>query len=327
MGAFVISYVPNVENVDNIEVVKKVNDVGLVEQVHQLDNVTTVETVDQVKNVQNVEWVETVDNVNTVKDVRKLPHPYFPLKQYNYQYGGAVHATATQNTYQAVYLPEYDCEFKGVHLCFTSYNIEDTYDVMIGSRYIMKGSHVKEMSEYRMLEVYEDVPAGTPITIEFHNNSGLEKYLMFEFVCLFDETIINYPGIMTWNFDWKDTAQTINEQDDCVLVINQPNYVNMDSTISDFNLTIADLTTQATIATVSCDNSGNISSNYVETLPEYQGIGYLARVGIIAIKSITRFDKAIQIVFRNIGTTGTTTPHPIEMGVHGLVNNVINGGI
>jgi len=324
LGAFVISYVPNVENVDNIELLKQVQ---TVDRVKQIDNVSTVQTVKQVENVQNVEWVETVDNVNTVHDVRKLPHPYFPLKKYNFQYGGCIHITNTQNTYQAVYLPEYDCEFKGVHLCFTSYNIEDTYDVLIGSRYIMRGSHVKEMSEYRMLEVYEVVPAGTPVVIEFHNNSGLEKYLMFEFICLFDEKTLNYPGNMTWNFDWEEPTLTIQEQDDCVLVINQPNYVNMDSYIRDFHLEIRDLRTQELIATIVCDEDGRITSNYQEPLPQYQGMGFLARVNVIAITSVTRFSKAIQIVFRNINNTGTTTPHPIEIGIHGLVNNVINGGI
>lgn len=318
MPAFVISYVPTVENVDNITNLEKVQKVELV------DSVTTVQ---QVENVQNVEWVQTVDDVNTVHDVRKLPHPYFPLKKFNYQYGGWTHATAAQNTYQAVYLPEFDCEFKGIHLCFTSYNIEDTYDVMIGSRYIMKGSHVKEMSEYRMLEVYEDVPAGTPITIEFHNNSGLEKYMMFEFVCLFDEETVNYPGVMSWNFNWDGTSQYVDEQDDCVLVISQPNYVNMDSSLRDFHLELSDLTTQQVIATVVCDSSGSISTNYVESVYEYQGLGYLARVGVIAVLSVTRFEKSIQVVFRNISNLGTTSPHPIEVGIYGLVNNVINGGV
>jgi hypothetical protein len=323
MPSFVISYVPTVENVDNITNLEKVQKVELVDKVTE---VTNVKTVEQVNNVQNVEWVNTVDNVNTVHDVRKLPHPYFPLKKFNYQYGGWIHAT-TQNTYQAVYLPEYDCEFKGVQMSCIAYNIEDTYDVMIGSRYVIKGSHVKEMAEFRMLEVYEDVPAGTPITIEFHNNSELEKYLMFEFVCLFDEETVNYPGVMSWNFNWDGTAQYVAEQDDCVLVINQPNYVNMDSSIRDFHLEITDLTSQQLIATILCDASGGISSNYEEAEVEYQGTGYLGRVGVIAILSVTRFEKSIQVVFRNISDLGTTSPHPIEIGIYGLVNNVINGGV
>ena len=317
MGAFVISYVPNVENVDNIELLKKVN---------QLDNVTNVQRVQKVDHVDNVTNVETVQDVMTVHNVRKLPHPYFPLKKYNYQYGGSLHITNTQNLYQAVYVPGIDCEFKGVHLCFTSYNIEDTYDVMIGSRYIMQGSHVKEMSEYRMLETYEVVPAGTPIVIQFHNNSGLEKYLLFEVITLVDDSILNTSNILNWTFDWQDTSVEVGEQDFCTLIINQPNYVNMDSDIDNFTLDIRDMTTQLHVATITY-NGGIINTDYIEDDPTYTGQGYLARVNVIAITSVTRFDKAIQILFKNINDTGTVNPHPIELGISGDVNNLVNGGI
>ena len=320
MAGFVISYVPNVENVDNIEVVKKVN------KVDEVTTVKKVEVVEQVQQVDNVSWVETVDNVNTVHDVRKLPHPYFPLKKLNYQFGGAVHITNTQNMYQAVFVPAYECEFKGVHLTFTSYNIEDTYDVMIGSRYIIEGSHVKEMSEYRMLEVYEVVPAGTPIVVQFHNNSGLEKYLLYDFVTLVDVENMSNSNIMNWTFNWNDPTQRVGEQDTCTLVINQPNYVNMESTIHTFSLKVTDITTQSLVATIDYDGS-TVSTTYVETEPLYQDKGYLARVGTIAILSVTRFEKAIQIVFKNINNTGTTTPHPIEMGIEGFVTNIVSGGI
>ncbi len=302
MGAFVISYVPNVENVDNIELLKKVN---------QLDNITNV---------------ETVQDIMTVHDVGKLPHPYFPLKKYNYQYGGSLHITSTQNLYQAVYTPGIDCEFKGVHLCFTSYNIEDTYDVMIGSRYIMQGSHVKEMSEYRMLETYEVVPAGTPIVIQFHNNSGLEKYLLFEVVTLVDESVLNNSDVLNWTFDWEDISVLVGEQDLCSLIINQPNYVNMDSDIDNFTLDIRDTTTQLHVAAITYQDDV-LSSDYIEDEPEYQGSGFLARVNVTAITSVTRFDKSIQIVFMNINDTGTLDPHPIEIGISGDVNNLVNGGI
>lgn len=310
MSAFVISYVPNVENVDNIEIVKKVN---------QLDNVGNVQKLEQVDNITNVETVQAVN------DVKKLPHPYFPLKTYNYQHGGSVHVTATQNTYQAVYTPDYDCEFKGIHLCLTSYNIEDTYDVMIGSRYIMKGSHVKEMSEYRMLEVFEDVPAGTPIVIVFHNNSGLEKYILYEIITLVDDSVVNNSNTMDWSFTWSGVEQVVGEQDLCTLIINQPNYVNMDSVIDTFSLDITNLNTQETIAVI--QYNGSIQSNYIEAESSYESLGLLARVNVIGIVSVARYDKAIQIVFKNINDTGTTDPHHIEIGISGNVTNVINGGI
>lgn len=330
MSAFVISYVPNVENVENIELLKKVNhldNVGNVEKIellkraNQLDNVGNVEKVEQVDNVTNV---ETVQDVMTVHDVRKLPHPYFPLKVFNYQQGGSIHVTATKNTYQAVYTPDIDCEFKGIHLCFTSYNIEDTYDVMIGSRYVMKGSHVKEMSEYRILEVYEVVPAGTPIVIVFHNNSGLEKFMLYEIITLVDEAVINNSGVMEWNFTWEDSTIEVGEQDLCTLIINQPNYVNMDSSINSFELEITNLNTQLRVANIY--GNGTVYSDYIEQEPTLEYLGLLGRVNVIGIVAVTKYDKSIHIVFKNINSTGTVDPHPIELGVSGIVLNNINGG-
>ena len=321
MAGFIISYVPNVENVDNIELLKKVNSV---DDVTTIQTVKTVNTVKNVENVENVDWVETVDEVNTVHDVRKLPHPYFPLKKYNFQPGGMIHVTPTTNTFQAVFVPPYEIEFNGVHLAATAYNIEDTYDVMIGARYIMQDSHVKEMSEYRMLNVYEVVPAGTPIVINFHNNSGLEKHLMYEFILLANEQNMYNQNTMNWVFNWEDMAQEIGEQDTMTLMINQPNYVNMDSNISTFSLDIMDLNIQQRVATVTCSSSGTVTSDYNETEPSYQGLGFLARANAIAIVSVTRFAKAIQVVFKNINNTGTLDPHPVEIGIEGNVVNIVN---
>ncbi len=287
MPAFVVAYVPNVENVDNVEKVKQ------------------------------VDTVKTVEDVNTVHDVQKLPHPYFPLKKYNYQSGGAVHITETSNLYQAVYVPDTACELKGIHLCFTSYNIEDTYDVMVGSRYVIKGSHVKEMTEHRMLEVYEDLPAGTPITITFHNNSGLEKYLLYEFITLVDEKVLNTSSVLNWSFNWKDETVVVGAGDKCTLVIPQPNYVNMDSNIKSAVLEITDILTQQQIATI--EHDGYVETDYQD--PFYPDEGYLARVNVMAIVQVTLFERAIQIVFKNIDHV----PHPIQLGVKGSIVNILEG--
>ena len=288
MPAFVVAYVPNVENVDNVE------------KVRQVDN------------------VKTVEDVNTVHDVRKLPHPYFPLNKFNYQRGGSLHVTETSNTYHAVYVPDMDCEFKGVHICFTSYNIEDTYDVMIGSRYIIKGSHVKEMAEYRMFEVFEVVPAGTPITIIFHNNSGLEKYLLYEFITLINEEVLNTSSILNWEFNWQDESVVVGGGDLCTLVIAQPNYVNMDSNIDSFTLNIADTTIQQDVATIEY-RDGILSTDYIDQ--QYPDEAYLARVNVMAIVQVIKFKKSIQVIFKNI----SNNTHPIQVNIKGSVINILEG--
>jgi hypothetical protein len=268
--------------------------------------------------VPNVENVDEVQVVKTVNEVLKLPYPYFPLKKFNYQAGGAVHITATVNNYQAVYIPNHDCELKVINLCFTSYNIEDTYDVWIGSRCIIKNSYVKEMSESRELEVYELVTANTPIVIEFNNNSGLEKYMMYDLVTLVDAAVVSSLNTFGWTFNWSDTIIQLGQLDTLALIINQPNYVNLESVISTFSLDIIDRTTQQTVATITCNANGVVSSTYNQN-------GYLAEVNVIAIQSVTRFGKNIQVLFKNTDVGGTVSPHNIEISISGSVTNILGG--
>lgn len=320
MGAFVIAYVPQVEEVSLVTKVKGVDNVALLEKALQLDNVSNVE---RVQTVDNVDWVATVDNVNTVHDVRKLPHPFFPLKKYNYQPGGTVHVTAEQNHYQAVYVPEQDVEFKGVHLSCTSYNIEDTYDVMIGARYIIQNSSMKEMAEYRMMEVYEVVPAGTPIVIHFHNNSGLEKYLQYDFVCLVDTERMAYPSILNWVFYWEGLAINVNGTDTCALHIAQPGYVNLESYVTSFEIDVINMLTGDKIATIAGSSGGSVS-DYVETDPAYSNMGLLGRVNIIGITNVIRHAQSIEVDFKNLSNTNN---HPIEIRLVGRVLNQVVGGV
>ena len=284
MGSFVIAYVPTVE------------ECLLVEQVNN---------------------VSTVQDVNTVHDVRKLPHPYFPLKKYNYQKGGQIHITPNVGMYQAVYIPDTEVEFKGVQLICTSYNVDDTYDVMIGPRYVIKDSHVKEMTEYRTFEVYEVVPAGMLIVINFHNNSGLEKYLMYEIVTLVDEEYIYDNDRLEWAFNWEGESSKLDGDDNLSLVIIQPNFVNVESDISSFELSIVDLTLQTVVATLTYSGSG-VVSDYVETDTDYMDSNFLARVNVTAITSVVKHDKSIVINFKNVSSTDQ---HPIEIRVVGTVVN------
>jgi len=280
--------------------------------------ISYVPTVEETLLVQQVNNVKTVQDVETVHDVRKLPHPYFPLKKFNYQKGGQIHIAPSVGTYQAVYIPDTEVEFKGIQLLCTSYNIEDSYDVMIGSRFVIKDSHVKEMTEYRMFEVYEVVPAGTPIVINFHNNSGLEKYLMYEVITLVEEEYIDITGVLDWGFYWEGESVQLGSEDMLSLVIIQPNYVNMESEISEFDINVIDLTMHTVVAKLTYRGAG-VVSNYVETNPNYIDKNFLARVNVTAIISVIPHERSIEIHFQNISPTD---PHPIEIGISGSVTNV-----
>lgn len=276
-----------------------------------------VPTVEECLLVEQVNNVNTVQDVNTVHDVRKLPHPYFPLKKYNYQKGGQIHITPNIGMYQAVYIPDTEVEFKGIQLICTSYNVDDTYDVMIGSRYVIKDSHVKEMTEYRTFEVYEVVPSGTPIVINFHNNSGLEKYLMYEVVTLVDEEYVYDEDRLDWAFSWEGEPSKLDGGDNLSLVIIQPNFVNVESDIESFELDIIDLTLQTVVATLTYSGSG-VVSDYVESNPDYMDSNFLARVNVTAITSVVGHDRSIVINFKNVSSTDQ---HPIEIRIVGTVVN------
>lgn len=278
----------------------------------------TIAYVPNVENVDNVEFVKLVD------EVRKLPHPYFPNPEYtyNFQPGGRIHVT-TQNTYQAVYTPTNPCELRLITLCASAYNVEDTYDVLVGSRYVIKNSNVKEMAELRKMEVFEVVDAGTPIIINFHNNSGYEKHLFYDFSLLLSEEVINYPENFTWNFEWSDPVINVTPEDTATLVITQPDYVNMDSDVSTFDLVIKDLTLDVTVATISCDVNGVITSDYIENDPLYTALGLLGRVNVIGITDVQRFNKSIHVTMKNLDDL---VSHPIELSINGTVENIINGG-
>jgi hypothetical protein len=295
MASFVIAYVPQVEQVDYIDTL------------HQVDNVSNVELVQDVRQIHSI-----------------VPH--FPLKRYNYQYGGSLHVEPSVNIYSAVYTPNCDCEFKGVNLCFTSYNVEDTYNVRIGSKYIIQNSHVKEMTEYRVLENYEIVPAGTPIVIEFSNKSGLEKFMLYDLITLIDEVKI-LTNVIDWTFDWQGANIQLGEQDTLALLISQPDYVNLQSSIKSFVMTMIDPLT-GNQWNILCNPSGVISSNYTEPNgSQYTGLNLLGRSGVIGVISVTRYSKTIQVIFKNLNNSGTVDPHSVEIGIHSSVTNIINGGI
>ena len=115
----------------------------------------------------------------------------------------------------------------------------------------------------------------------------------------------------------------ITPEDTATLIITQPNYVNMDSNVSTFDLEIKDLTLDTVISTISCDAGGIITSDYVEANPLYTGLGLLGRVNLIGITDVQRFNKSIHVTMKNLDDTVT---HPIEIGIGGNVSNIINGG-
>jgi hypothetical protein len=259
--------------------------------------------------------------LNKVKFVEKLPHPYFPLKKINYQHGGQIEVGTSINQYHAVYTPTVSCELKAISIVCSAYNIEDTYDIMVGDRFLVRGSHVKEMAEKRILEVFEVVGAGQSISLMYHNNSGLSKIVLYDIITLIDTPVNSTALDVDWSFTLDSTNVFLDSQEQELAVVYQPNYVNMTSVIDSFDIVITNSTTQLEIGTLVFDGT-NVTSTYVETNPTYQSLGLLGRVNVIGITGVNVHDTRIEVMFKNLSAPNVADLHPIEIGLSGLVTNI-----
>lgn len=105
------------------------------------------------------------------------------------------------------------------------------------------------------------------------------------------------------------------------LVITQPSYVNMNSTVDSFDLVITNSDTNSYISNITYSDVDNLYTNYIDS--EYPSEGYYARSNVIAIINVIKYSKSIEVVFKNISTA---LAHPIEIGIQGTVINEMIGG-
>jgi hypothetical protein len=259
--------------------------------------------------VPQVDYIETLNLVNRVEkvgEIEKFPTPLFPRKTHNYQVGGMIHIPATTGSHFAVLNVDKAAEYKGINICFTAYNIEDTFDVLVGSRPVIKNSHVKEMSEFREMIVCEMIPQNTPLTIEFKNNSGLEKYLMYDHIMVIDTDVVNTPNTLEWNFVWRDDIVQLGAEDTLTLMVIQPNYVNADSTINEFTLTVKDKNIPANVlGTITC-SGGTVD-------------GFPLTSGDLRVLNVEKFPRYIAITIKNISQI---LSHPVALEIVGSVVNI-----
>ena len=90
---------------------------------------TFVPEVDYVHKIGCVEWVNGLDQI--------FPPGFLPGKSLTYEEGGKTYIPAEPGRFTGTYVPAADCELKRIDFSFSAYNVQDTYDILVGGRDIL----------------------------------------------------------------------------------------------------------------------------------------------------------------------------------------------
>jgi len=132
--------------------------------------------VDKVKQVAQVSVVEEVKRIN-------FPEHLFPTKHRPFTKGFRMSIPAMTGTYETVYTPEEDMELVDIGIACSGYADNDYWELLVGDYKVVETMYTKELPEHinmgTTLYVVHAVPAGTPMRLQFHNDSGTSKTVWF----------------------------------------------------------------------------------------------------------------------------------------------------
>lgn len=122
--------------------------------------------------------------LDRVGEIGKLPHPIFPKKTVPKVKGGFIDVPSFKGIYPKIITANKDLEFISVSLACTGYLFPDYWEFWIGDYKIMETIYTKEIPQTvyggtQMTLVYP-IPAGTPMRIDFVNNSSTSKQVYFD---------------------------------------------------------------------------------------------------------------------------------------------------
>jgi len=84
--------------------------------------------------VPDVDIVHVVECVRHVHGLPRFIMGVLPTKSNDYHEGQRVHIPGGRpGIYQAVYIPQVNCELKAISMGFSAYNLADYYDIIIGN--------------------------------------------------------------------------------------------------------------------------------------------------------------------------------------------------
>lgn len=257
-----------------------------------------------VSYVPDVDVVHVVECVRHVHGLKNIFNPGDTSdKNYDYQEGGKLYIEPKEGLYQAVMTLDQDCDLKSISYSLSAYDLEDSIDLLAGKVVLARNIPTIEMADVIYLEKYTQIPAGTAIILQFHNNSAKEKYLFYRFSTLVNKVENIENDEFNWYESWNGYHVNMPLYGEYELTFPIPPYFNIRSKISKMDMVVQDLiTTQQRIATLKWDenNSSYVVSDYIETNPLYEAYPSYARSGNIILSVVRVFDDYIYLKFKQL---------------------------
>ena len=90
------------------------------------------------------------------------------------------HIPAVVGVYKFTTTFDYDIFLTGITYSQSGWKYQDSWDLMVGENLLFDEVCTKELGEQKQFNVFYFVPAGTPIDILFHNDSGNSRLAWFD---------------------------------------------------------------------------------------------------------------------------------------------------
>lgn len=278
---------------------------------------TFVPEVDYVHKVGCVEWVNGLDQI--------FPEGFLPEKRYTFEEGGKTYIPPEPGRFTGTYITGSDCDLKRINLSFSAYNLEDTYDILIGDRYLVRNAPTIEMAETKNLDLHEKADTGTPIIIVFHNNSATEKYMFYSVTVFTDfeyrENLITFP----WYFNWSGYSTMLVEQHMHTEEFQLPKEYADGYHFDRIEMTVTSFQEHKLLAKVTWSAKTGLKTTYVENDQAYIGESPLARDRTILFTDVQVMGSIVRLVFRNLGDTDFgVNDSRIGMNIKAITYSLIN---
>ena len=119
------------------------------------------------------------------------------------------HIPAVLADYKLPTIFDEDVLITGITYSQSAWKYQDSWSLEIGEKVLFDEVGTKEIGESKAMNVFYFVPAGKPVNIIFHNNSGNSRLVWFdiEYIGLSMDSYIPTPEptgeVIAWMVDWN----------------------------------------------------------------------------------------------------------------------------
>lgn len=122
--------------------------------------------------------------LDSVGKIRALPHPQFPAKTIPKVKGVWIDVPPTAGTYSKIITADKDIEFINASLAASGYLHPDYWEYTVGTYKMFETIYTKELPQTiysgTMMSMVYPIEAGTPMRIDFINNSATSKQVWID---------------------------------------------------------------------------------------------------------------------------------------------------